>query len=274
MSESKYQKGRIYKITDVAYNDCYYGSTIEPLTKRMIHHKHKCFNQNISQETCVRSVNSIFNKYSLENCKIELVENFPCTSKEKLVKREGHIRNNECVNKEFNVSERTTEEYRHEERDKLNVRSQEYYRDHVEERRTYQKECRMNNVAKIRQQNVNYRERIKETLTSPISCGCGLVSNKAPDPAMKNERSIKTGSYNKNSKSNSYKKKNTIFFIVMSSKQDVISSICYDPSGFGSKATTLQDAKRQMPALRKKMLRNFLRRTLKRKENPVVRIVL
>ena len=90
MSENKYEKGKIYKITDVAYNDCYYGSTIEPLTKRMIHHKHKYFNQNTSQDTCVRSVNSIFNKYGFENCKIELVENFPCASKEELVKREGH----------------------------------------------------------------------------------------------------------------------------------------------------------------------------------------
>ena len=90
MSENKYQKAKIYKITDVAYNDCYYGSTIEPLTKRMIHHRHKYFNQHTSQETCVRSVNSIFNKYGFENCKIELVENFPCTSKEELVKREGH----------------------------------------------------------------------------------------------------------------------------------------------------------------------------------------
>ena len=30
-------------ITDVAYQERYYGSTIEPLTKRMIHHKHKFF---------------------------------------------------------------------------------------------------------------------------------------------------------------------------------------------------------------------------------------
>ena len=176
MSENKYEKGKIYKITDVAYNDCYYGSTIEPLTERMIHHKHKYLNQNASQETCVRSVNSIFNKYGFENCKIELVENFPCASKEELVKREGHyIKNNECVNKQSNVAGRTKDEYRHEERDKLNVRSKEYYRNHVEERCAYQKEYSKNNVEKIRQQKLNHRERNKETLTTPISCGCGLV---------------------------------------------------------------------------------------------------
>ena len=45
MSDNKYQKGNIYiyMITDVAYQERYYGSTIEPLPKRMIHHKHKFF---------------------------------------------------------------------------------------------------------------------------------------------------------------------------------------------------------------------------------------
>ena len=41
MNEFRYQKGKIYKITDMAYNDCYYGSTIELLMKWMTHHKHK-----------------------------------------------------------------------------------------------------------------------------------------------------------------------------------------------------------------------------------------
>ena len=36
----------------------------------------------------------------MENCKIELVENYACNSKEELNAREGfYIQNNECVNK-------------------------------------------------------------------------------------------------------------------------------------------------------------------------------
>ena len=36
----------------------------------------------------------------MENCKIELVENYPCNSKEELTAREGfYIQSNECVNK-------------------------------------------------------------------------------------------------------------------------------------------------------------------------------
>ena len=75
MGENKYEKGKIYMITDVAYNERYYGSTIEPLNKRMIHHKHRYVNQNSGKETCLRSANALFNKYGYENCKIELVEN-------------------------------------------------------------------------------------------------------------------------------------------------------------------------------------------------------
>ena len=40
----------------------------------------------------------LFDKYGIENCKIELVENYPCSSKEELLKREGeYIQNNTCI---------------------------------------------------------------------------------------------------------------------------------------------------------------------------------
>ena len=54
----------------------------------------------------------------------------------------------------------------------------------------------------------------------------------------------------------------------MTSKQDIISNIYFDRSGFGSKATTLQDAKKKMPVLRKKMLRSFFRKNVEEKRKP------
>jgi hypothetical protein len=46
------------------------------------------------------TVSVIFDKYGVQNCKIELVENYPCNSKNELMKREGYyIQNNECINK-------------------------------------------------------------------------------------------------------------------------------------------------------------------------------
>jgi hypothetical protein len=52
----------------------------------------------------------IFEIYGVENCKIELVELFPCHSKEELNAREGfYIRGNECVNNR--IPHRTRAEY-------------------------------------------------------------------------------------------------------------------------------------------------------------------
>ena len=43
---------------------------------------------------------SLFNEFGCENCKIELLELFPCNTKAELEAREGHhIRNTECVNR-------------------------------------------------------------------------------------------------------------------------------------------------------------------------------
>ena len=38
---SMYQNGKIYKIVDNGYNLCYYGSTVQPLSKRLASHKKK-----------------------------------------------------------------------------------------------------------------------------------------------------------------------------------------------------------------------------------------
>ena len=60
----------------------------------------------------------------------------------------------------------------------------------------------------------------------------------------------------------------------MLSKQDII-NIYFDRSGFGSKATTLQDAKKKDASITKEDVEEFFRKkTLKRSENLVVRIVL
>ena len=39
MDTNRYQNGKIYKITDVGYNNCYIGSTTESLSQRMARHR-------------------------------------------------------------------------------------------------------------------------------------------------------------------------------------------------------------------------------------------
>jgi len=77
----------------------------------------------------LRSVNYIFDRFGFENCKIELVENVPCNSKEELTKREGfYIQNNQCVNK--HIAGRSNQEQT---RERKNERALQYYYENHDE---------------------------------------------------------------------------------------------------------------------------------------------
>ena len=106
---NRYEKGKIYKITDVGYNKCYIGSTCETLSKRIDRHR-CCYRRYLTHQDGWTTSFLLFEEFGIENCKIELIENYPCNSKEELVRREGHyIKETECVNKV--VSGRTKREY-------------------------------------------------------------------------------------------------------------------------------------------------------------------
>ena len=98
---NRYENGKIYKITDVGYNKCYIGSTCESLSKRMERHR-KQYKEYIKGRMKKKTTAiDIFNEFGIENCTIELIENYPCQSKEELFKREGgHIKATECVNRQ------------------------------------------------------------------------------------------------------------------------------------------------------------------------------
>lgn len=86
-----YKNSKIYKIT--AGNLTYYGSTTQSLSKRLAKHrndkKHKP-NSNISS----------FPLLDMPDCKIVLVEDYPCERKEQLLAREAYYtEHNDCVNK-------------------------------------------------------------------------------------------------------------------------------------------------------------------------------
>ena len=92
-----YQKGKIYRIWDNAFTKCYIGSTVEPLSKRMTKHREK-YNAYLRQTYPFTTSFALFDNFGFENCKIELLENFRCNSREELSAREGyHQRNEACV---------------------------------------------------------------------------------------------------------------------------------------------------------------------------------
>jgi hypothetical protein len=137
-----YQKGKIYMIW--AGDDKYYGSTINTLSRRFTQHK-SAYSGKSKPTTC----NSIFDKYGVENCKIELVELFPCSTVEELTAREGFfIRENNCVNKV--IPHRTDDElkeyhrqrwskYYNENREVLLEKMKKNNENNEEQRKTYRK---------------------------------------------------------------------------------------------------------------------------------------
>ena len=138
-----YQRSKIYKITDLAYTECYYGSTCQPLSKRMGGHR-RHYNLYKQDKDHFMSSYILFDKYGLENCKIELVEDYECKTKEELHQREGYwIKNHPCVNK--TIAGRTNKEYKKDNKDKIREQRKEYHQANKE----YYKEYHQDHKEKI-----------------------------------------------------------------------------------------------------------------------------
>ena len=67
---NKYQNAKIYKITDIAYNKCYIGSTTESLSLRMARHR-TGFKQFLNGIKKFISSYDLFKEFGIKNCKIE-----------------------------------------------------------------------------------------------------------------------------------------------------------------------------------------------------------
>jgi hypothetical protein len=121
-----YQSGKIYQITDNAYTKCYIGSTIEKyLSNRMGSHVSGYKKWKSGKRNSKTMSYELFDEFGVENCKIELIELFPCNSKKELHKREGYwIKQSECVNK-F-IAGQTDREYYEENKEEIHIKQKIY----------------------------------------------------------------------------------------------------------------------------------------------------
>ena len=87
--ENEYQNSKVYRICDVAYTKFYYGSTVQPLAMRMGGHRAGYVQYKLGIGRKMSSYD-IFDEFGIHNCKIELVELYPCDSKVELERREGY----------------------------------------------------------------------------------------------------------------------------------------------------------------------------------------
>lgn len=175
MDTNRYEKGKIYKIVDVGYNTCYIGSTCETLSQRMTRHRH--YYQKFVETEQLKTYSSlVFDKHGILNCKIELIENYPCQNKEELLKQEGlHIRNNDCVNK--NVAGRTNKEWCADNENKLKEHRKQYNEDNKNILIQKRKEKRQKDIEETRKKELDvyykYRDKILKKMNTKIVCECG-----------------------------------------------------------------------------------------------------
>ena len=181
------------------------GSTVESLARRMAKHRNHYKDYNAGGKNRI-NIFDVFDEYEVENCKIELIENYPCNNKEELHSREGHyIQNTDCVNKrvagrskkQWNEDNREyvlqqKRDYHHNNRDHCLQKSREYYEKNKEkglkQQKEYydtqkeqyakkKKEYREKNKEQIKLQRKEYREKNKDIIklkkSEKIHCNCG-----------------------------------------------------------------------------------------------------
>ena len=147
-----YNNSKIYKIINDINGMIYYGSTTQPLVKRMDKHRSNCKNK----------ISKTYEKFgNIKDCKIFLIENYPCNSKEELLARERmYVENNECVNSE--VPGRTHAEYYQDNLDIIHKKDRERYKN--------EKEKRIKNAKEYYEKN---KEAINNRRNKKITCDCG-----------------------------------------------------------------------------------------------------
>jgi len=156
-----YQNGKIYSIRSHLTDDVYIGSTIETLAKRLFNHKRYYKRWLITKKLYTTSFKII--EKDPENCYIELVENYPCNSKNELERREGEtIRNTTCVNK--NIAGRTKKEYYNNNKEIIAEKSKQYYNNNKEQKIEKNKQYNENNKEQIKEYQKQYRQTNKETI--------------------------------------------------------------------------------------------------------------
>ena len=111
-----YKNGNIYQILNNVNDDVYVGSTTQLLCKRFYCHKPH-------SDTLFgnHKLSELMRTIGKNNFYIELIENYPCNTKEELIAREGHyIRERATLN--HMIAGRTKNEWR------------EYNSEHVNEK--------------------------------------------------------------------------------------------------------------------------------------------
>ena len=151
---NKYQSGKIYKIWNDVNAEIYVGSTHDTLSRRMTKHR------TTAKTDISRKIYQTMNELGIEHFRIELIENFPCKSKEELNAREGHwIRLIGTLNS--SIAGRNKQEYYSEQKAVILEQQQKHYEKNKEIIQERQKKYRESHTEEISLQKKAYYEENK-----------------------------------------------------------------------------------------------------------------
>jgi len=160
-----YQNSKIYTLKSPNCDKYYIGSTTQLLCKRKQKHIDSYQrNLNITSKIIVDA----------GDCFIQLLESFPCNTKEELLKREGELirqYKNELVNK--NIVGRTQQEYRVDKKQEIKIQRNEHYIENRDEKLQLQKQYQIDNHEKIMDYQKKYKDLNKVKLNEKFNCECG-----------------------------------------------------------------------------------------------------
>jgi hypothetical protein len=166
---NKFNHGKIYKVTNPNSTKCYYGSTCIELSDRLTKHinSYNSFKKGTSDKVYIYD---LFDLHGVDTSIIELIQDFPCNSKQELECKEGeYIRANlnNCFNK--SIAGRTLKQYYVDNKEKYQKRQKQYYNINKEKCKLQNKQNYAKNKAKkTQEQALKQEDIIKDYLKNPI----------------------------------------------------------------------------------------------------------
>lgn len=187
---NRYQQGKIYRVWNDVDDAIYVGSTCQPtLADRMRGHRSdskRSRDQNMK-------LYQHFHAIGIEHFKIELLEAYPCDSKDALLAREGHWVRELQPALNVRIPGRTQAQYRsdnqeqyraycaqyqQDHRDELRASQAQYRQDHQEQYRAYCAQYYLNHRDELRASKAQYRQDHRDEINARQRqkrlCECGL----------------------------------------------------------------------------------------------------
>ena len=114
-----YKNGKIYQILNNVNDDIYVGSTCQALSKRFYEHRSRCKTSHNGK------LYPVMREIGRDNCYIELIETYPCNSKEELNAKEGYyIRERATLN--MAIAGRKPKQYKEENKEHIKQTNKQY----------------------------------------------------------------------------------------------------------------------------------------------------